>query len=68
MSNHEEKDVYKKKRPKNSTKNVTEEVIYNELFITKIPNQKYYSKIFITDCSSMLHMVNSEENMTNYKD
>ena len=48
-------------------KNVTENVVYNELFITKISNKEHDREIFIADSGAMSHMVNSEENITNLK-
>ena len=51
-----------------STNNVTEEVIYNKIFIAKISNQSHDKETFIVDSNSTSHMVNSEENMTNFKD
>ena len=66
MKNHEENDCYRKKTSyKEYTKNVTENVICNKLFITKISNQEHDSKTFIADSGATPHMVNSEENMTN---
>ena len=50
------------------SKKITEEVIYGELFITKILNQKYDSWTVITDSVAMSQMVNMEENMTNLHD
>ena len=58
----------KKKVEKESANNVTEDVVYNELFIAKTSNQGHASETFIPDSGATSHMVNLEENMTNLKD
>ena len=68
MKNREEKDFYKRKRRKYSAKNVTEDVVYDELFISKTSDMEHDRKMFIADSGVMSHMVNSEENITNLKD
>ena len=69
MNNHEEKVCYKKKKSeKESANNITEDIVYNELFVAKTSNKEHDRKIFIVDCGSTSHIVNSENNMTNLKD
>ena len=66
MNNHEEKYCYRRKKAKTKdAKNVTEEIIYDKLFIVKELNQKCDSETFIADSDAMSHMVTPEENMTN---
>ena len=60
-----EKCYKKKNSKKKSAKNVIEELIYDRLFIAKLPNQKYDSKTFIVDSGTTSHIVVLEENMTN---
>ena len=58
MDNNEEKYCYKKKKAKKeSTKNVTEDVIYDEILIAKMSNQKYDIKTFIADSGVTSYMV-----------
>ena len=68
MNNDEEKYFYnKKKSEKESTNNIIEDLVYDELFIAKTSNQKHVGETFIEYSSATSHMVNSEENMTNLK-
>ena len=61
MNNNKENNFYKRKNSeKESANNVTEEFIYNILFIVKNSNQNYNSKTFIADYSATPHMVNLE--------
>ena len=69
MNNQKEKDSYKKKRvEKESTNNVTEDVIYGELFIVKTSNQELDRETCIADSGATSHIVNTEEKITNLED
>ena len=57
----------RKRKENNPQKNVTEDVIYDKMFITKTLNQNHGSEKFISDSGATLHMVNSEGNLTNLK-
>ena len=65
MTNHEEKDYYKRKKCKKEAANIIEEVIHNEIFIAKGKSKKYDSETFIVDYEATSPMAKSEENMTN---
>ena len=69
INNPEEKYCHnKKKAEKEYAKNITEDEVYNKLFISKTSNQDNDRKIFIAGSGATSHMVNSEDNMTNLKD
>ena len=69
MNNQEEKQIYKnKKAEKESEKNVTEDVIYDELFIAKTSMQHHDRKILIVHSGNTSHMVNLKGNMKTLKD
>ena len=68
MENDKEKDWHKNKRAeKEYSNNVTEDVIYDELFIAKISNQEHEHELFIAGSGATSNMVNLEEKMTNLK-
>ena len=66
MKNHEKEDSYKKKRKRNLQKFLTEDVLYNKLFIKKRQTKTIKKKC--VDSSAKLHMVNLEDNIMNLRD
>ena len=58
----------RRKRRENNLKNVTELIIYNKTVIAETSKQEHIIETFIADSGAMSHMVNLEENMTNFRD
>ena len=54
MKKHEERDFHKKTKTANS---VTEDIIYDKLFVVKTSNQEHGRKTFIADCGATSYMV-----------
>ena len=60
--------LHEEKSRKIICKNITEYVIYEELFMAIMADQNYDRKKIIADSSSTSHMLNLEGNMTSLKD